>query len=140
MRVLRPFALAAALVTVFLYLTSASRWDIGSVLRPVHSVGRLWSEPAAAATNGGFTADEQNNIEVYHAARDATVNITSIVVQEDWFWGAYQGKGVGSGFIINPDGQILTNFHVVRGTAQLTVTLADKKSYKATILGTDERN
>ena len=74
------------------------------------------------------------------AASDATVNITSIVVQEDWFWGAYQGKGAGSGFIINPDGQILTNYHVVRGTAQLTVTLSDKKGYKARMLGTDSRN
>jgi S1-C subfamily serine protease len=140
MRVLRPFALAAALVAVFLYLTSASHWDVGSVLRPVRNVERLWSEPAAAATAGGYTADEQNNIDIYHSASGATVNITSIVVQEDWFWGAYQGKGAGSGFIINPDGQILTNYHVVRGTAQLTVTLSNKKSYKARILGTDSRN
>ncbi len=140
MRVLRPFALAAALVAVFLYLTSASHWDVGSVLRPVRNMERLWSEPAAAATAGGYTADEQNNIDIYHSASGATVNITSIVVQEDWFWGAYQGKGAGSGFIINPDGQILTNYHVVRGTAQLTVTLSDKKSYKARILGTDSRN
>ena len=140
MRVLRPFALAAALVAVFLYLTSASHWDVGTVLRPVRNVERLWSEPASAATAGGYTADEQNNIDIYHSASGATVNITSIVVQEDWFWGAYQGKGAGSGFIINPDGQILTNYHVVRGTAQLTVTLSDKKSYKARILGTDSRN
>jgi S1-C subfamily serine protease len=140
MRVLRPFALAAALVTVFLYLTSTAHWDVGKMLRPVTNVERLWSEPAAAATAGGYTPDEQNNIDIYHGARDATVNITSIVVQEDWFWGATQGKGAGSGFIINPDGQILTNYHVVRGTAQLTVTLADKKSYKARILGTDQRN
>ncbi len=139
MKVLRPFALAAALVAVFLYLTSASHWDVGKVLRPAGGFERLWSEPAAAAA-GGYTPDEQNNIDIYHGSRDATVNITSIVVQEDWFWGATQGKGAGSGFIINPDGQILTNYHVVRGTAQLTVTLADKKSFKARILGTDQRN
>jgi S1-C subfamily serine protease len=140
MRVLRPFALAAALVTVFLYLTSASRWDVGSILRPGQNAERLWTEPAAAASTGAYTSDEQNNIDVYRAAKDATVSITSIVVQEDWFWGTSQGKGAGSGFIINPNGQILTNYHVVRGTAQLTVTLADKKTYKAIPLGVDPRN
>ncbi len=140
MRILRPFALAAALVAVFLYLTSASHWDVGSVLRPMRSAEQLWSEPAAAAATGGYTADEQNNIDIYRAAKDATVSITSIVVQEDWFWGTYQGKGAGSGFIINPNGQILTNYHVVRGTAQLTVTLADKRTYKAVPLGVDPRN
>jgi S1-C subfamily serine protease len=140
MRILRPFALAAALVVVFVYLTSASHWDVGSILHPMNSAERLWTEPAAAAATGGYTSDEQNNIDIYRAAKDATVSITSIVVQEDWFWGTYQGKGAGSGFIINPNGQILTNYHVVRGTAQLTVTLADKKTYKAVPLGVDPRN
>jgi S1-C subfamily serine protease len=140
MRILRPFAWAAVLVAGFLYITSASRWDIGRILRPVQDTGRAWAEPAAAATAGVYTADEQNNIEIYRMAKEATVNITSIVVQEDWFFGAYQGEGAGSGFIVNPDGRILTNFHVVRGSAQLTVTLNDKKTFKARVLGVDRRN
>jgi S1-C subfamily serine protease len=138
MRILRPFVWAAVLVAAFLYLTSASRWDIGRVFRPA---ARLWSEPASAATAGVYTADEQNNIEIYKNAREATVNITSIVYQQDWFWGnTYEGKGAGSGFIVSPSGEILTNYHVVNGTAQLTVTLQDKKSYKARILFQDARN
>jgi S1-C subfamily serine protease len=140
MRALRPFIWAAFLVAGFLYVTSVAHWDVGRAFKPVRDVGRLWSEPASAATAGGYTADEQNNIDVYRSASEATVNITSIVVHEDFFWGAYQGEGAGSGFIINPDGQILTNYHVVKGTAQLTVTLNDKKTYKATILGADSRN
>ncbi len=137
MRVLRPFALAAILVAGFLYVTSVSRWDIGRLFRPSSPHARLWTEPASAATAGGYTADEQNNIDIYRAASEATVNITSIVYQEDWFWGTYQGQGAGSGFIVSPTGEILTNYHVVSGTAQLTVTLLDKKSYKAKILFTD---
>src|SRR5690242_17702434 len=140
MRVLRPFVWAAVLVAGFLYLTSAARWDVSRVLRPVRNAGRAWSEPAAAATAGVYTPDEQNNIEIYRTAKEATVNITSIVVRDDWFWGPQTGEGAGSGFIINPDGRILTNFHVVSGTAQLTVTLNDKKTYKASVLGTDRRN
>ena len=44
-------------------------------------------------------------------------------------------EGAGSGFIINQDGLILTNNHVVKGSEQLTVTLFDKKTYKATLVG-----
>jgi S1-C subfamily serine protease len=140
MKVLRPFVWAAILVAGFLYVTSVAHWDVTRALVPIRNAGRIWTEPASAATAGVYTADEQNNIDVYRTAKEATVNITSIVVQEDFFYGAYEGKGAGSGFIINPDGRILTNYHVVKGTAQLTVTLNDKKTYKAKILGVDRRN
>jgi S1-C subfamily serine protease len=139
MKVLRPFLWAVVLVTGFLYFTSVARWDIGRIWRPVTSAGRLWTEPESAQT-AGYSNDEQNNIDIYKMARQATVNITSIVYREGWFFQLYPEKGTGSGFIINPEGQILTNFHVVSGTAQLTVTLEDKKVYKARILGTDPRN
>jgi len=140
MRVLRPFVWAAILVAGFLYVTSVAHWDVGRLLQPVRTAGRAWSEPASAAGAAVYTADEQNNIDIYRTAREATVNITSIVIQEDWLYGAYQGEGAGSGFIINPDGRILTNYHVVKGSAQLTVTLNDKKTYKADVLGIDRRN
>jgi S1-C subfamily serine protease len=138
MKVLRPFLWAIVLVAGFLYITSAAHWDVGRVLQPVRSVGRLWSEPAAAQT-AGFSADEQNNIEIYKNARDATVNITSVVYQEDFFFRVIPAEGTGSGFIIKPTGEILTNNHVVSST-ELTVTLADKKVYKAKILAKDPRN
>jgi S1-C subfamily serine protease len=140
MRVLRPFVWAAILVAGFLYVTSVAHWDVGRLLQPVRTAGRAWSEPASAAGAGVYTADEQNNIDIYRTAKEATVNITSIVIQEDWLYGAYQAEGAGSGFIINPDGRILTNYHVVKGNAQLSVTLNDKKTYKADVLGVDKRN
>jgi S1-C subfamily serine protease len=140
MRVLRPFVWAAILVAGFLYVTSVAHWDVGRLLQLVRTASRAWSEPASAAGAGVYTADEQNNIDIYRTAKEATVNITSIVIQEDWLYGAYQAEGAGSGFIINPDGRILTNYHVVKGNAQLTVTLNDKKTYKADVLGVDKRN
>ena len=139
MKVLRPFLWAIALVGVFLYITSVAHWNLGRLLQPVSSVGRLWSEPASAET-AGFSADEQNNIGVYKNARDATVNITSTITREDWFFRVYQQEGAGSGFIIKPTGEILTNNHVVAGSEKLTVTLADKKVYNAKVLGTDRAN
>jgi S1-C subfamily serine protease len=134
MRVLRPFLWAAVLVAVFLYATSAGHWNLGGLLAPMRSVGS-WSEPASAAN--AYTTDEQNNIDVYRMAHEATVNITSVVYQQDFFFQIYPVEGAGSGFIINPEGQILTNNHVVRGSRQVTVTLADKKVYKAKVLATD---
>ena len=139
MKVLRPFLWAIALVGVFLYITSVAHWNLGRLLQPVSSVGRLWSEPASAET-AGFSADEQNNIGVYKNARDATVNITSTITREDWFFRVYQQEGAGSGFIIKSTGEILTNNHVVNGSEKLTVTLADKKVYNAKVLGTDRAN
>jgi len=48
-------------------------------------------------------------------------------------------QGVGSGFIISPDGMILTNAHVVDGAQEVTVRLWDKREFTAKVLGTDAR-
>jgi S1-C subfamily serine protease len=138
MRILRPFAWAAVLVAAFLFVTSTGHWKLAHFLPQVRSSTPIWEEPASAASN--FSPDEQNNIEIYKMAREATVNITSRVYRQDWFFRVYPEEGTGSGFIINKEGQILTNFHVVRGSTQLTVRLSDQKSYKARVLGTDSRN
>ena len=52
----------------------------------------------------------------------------------------YPEKGTGTGFVISPDGEILTNNHVAGGGSELSVTLSDKKVYKARVLGFDPRN
>src|SRR5437660_5037211 len=74
-------------------------------------------------------------------ANSTTVNISSIVYRENWFQQVYPERGQGSGFLINDQGWILTNRHVVSGRApQIPVTLADKSQYKARILGADDNN
>jgi S1-C subfamily serine protease len=137
MKALRPLLLAAIIVAAFLSLTSG--FNFNRFWQPVRNAGRLWSAPAAAQT-AVFGADEQNNIDIYKTAHEATVNITSVVYQQNFFFQVYPVEGAGSGFIINSDGLILTNNHVVNGTAKLTVTLADKKSYDGKVLGVDQRN
>jgi serine protease Do len=48
-------------------------------------------------------------------------------------------RGVGSGFILSPDGLIMTNAHVVDGADEVLVTLPDKREFKAKIIGADKR-
>jgi serine protease Do len=49
-------------------------------------------------------------------------------------------RGVGSGFIVSDDGYVLTNAHVVEGADEVTVTLTDRREFKAKVLGSDRRS
>ena len=69
----------------------------------------------------------------------AVVNITSTAVAFDFFYGAVPQQGQGSGFIIDPDGHILTNNHVIAGARQVEVTLWNKKKYRAEVIGADRQ-
>lgn len=134
---LRPIIWALALVAGFVYITSRADWSVRRIFEPVQTTGRIWSAPEVART-ATFGADEQNNIDIYRMANAATVNISSVVYRENWFAQVYPERGQGSGFIINEQGLIITNQHVVSGRApEVQVKLADKTQYKATILGTD---
>src|ERR1700689_2865974 len=135
----RPLILTLLIAAVFLFVTVHGEWNLRQLIQPLSSNGRLWSEPVTAH-GSGFGADEQNNIDIYKTNRLATVNITSIVYQRDFFFQVFPQKGIGSGFIINEDGEILTNNHVVSGSRNITVTLSDKTHYQATVVGLDRRN
>jgi S1-C subfamily serine protease len=143
MRILRPLFWAALMVAAFVYITEITHWDLGGVRTATHQ----WTEPSpASAAPGGFSADEQNNIDIYKTSHDATVNITSKVMRENWFGQIFPQEGTGSGFVINADGEILTNNHVVvdpetgRLASQLTVKFADQKEYPGQVIGRDPRS
>jgi S1-C subfamily serine protease len=133
MKSLRPIFLAIVLVGAFYFVTnrlsgpSVPSW----VTHPSHV------ELTQAAGPTGYDPEEQNNIAVYKKALPSVVNITSTAVAYDFFYGAVPQQGMGSGFVIDGEGHILTNFHVVEGARQVEVTTSDKKKYKAQIVGTD---
>jgi S1-C subfamily serine protease len=133
MKFLRPVFLAILLVSAFYVVITrlggpqAPAW----VTRPSHV------ELTEAAAPASYDSEEQNNIAVYKKALPSVVNITSTAVAFDFFYGPVPQQGMGSGFVIDSEGHILTNFHVVEGARQVEVTTSDKKKYKAQIVGTD---
>jgi S1-C subfamily serine protease len=133
---LRTLLLAALLVGGFVYLTT--RTD--SPIREVFSGGNspLWNGPTVTHS-AGLGADEQNNIDIYKSAKDSVVYITSTVIQRTFFYDI-PSQALGSGFLLNADGQILTNNHVISGSSQVEVTLPDQSKYKAQILYRDRTN
>jgi serine protease Do len=48
--------------------------------------------------------------------------------------------GIGSGFIISPDGYVLTNAHVVADASEVTVRLTDRREFRAKVIGVDKRS
>ncbi len=91
-----------------------------------------------------YDAEELNNIAVYKKVLPSVVNITATSRVLNFFFQVVPQQGQGSGFILTPDGKILTNFHVIangnervqRGTV-VDVTTSDKRHYKADIIATD---
>ncbi len=136
---LRTLLLTALLVGGFLYVTNRRTGLLDRALDTVRGRQVSWSGPETAR-GAGLSNDELNNIEIYKKARMATVNITSTVYRRTWFLEVYPSKDIGSGFIIDDQGHILTNSHVLQGGGRVQVTLENHDMYDARILQRDRRN
>ncbi len=114
----------------------------------LYNLNRLWpasDEPGVALaeqapvniTDPSAVTDEQNSIDVYKAIAPGVAFINTTSYQQD-FWGDVQeGKGNGSGSVIDTNGNILTNYHVIEGAQKLTVSFGGEKNYPATVVGGD---
>jgi len=131
---LRTFVIALALVGGFVYLTSRQNSPVRNLWT---NRGATWTGPSVAYS-AGLNPDETNNIDIYKASKESVVYITSTVYQRDFFFGVQAVQGLGSGFLINADGQILTNYHVISGSSDVEVTMPpDQSRYKAKVLHRD---
>src|SRR6267142_3012415 len=92
----------------------------------------------ANITDPSLATDEQNNIEVYKAASPGVVYIQSTTMQRDFFGMFSQPvEGAGSGSVIDEQGDILTNYHVIANAEKLTVSFGSGKAYPAKVVGRD---
>ncbi|PYS06622.1 MAG: peptidase [Acidobacteria bacterium] len=98
------------------------------------------SSPAAVPA-ARLSDEERNNIEVYQKYSQGVVNITTTTVGYDFFLRPVpMESGTGSGAIIDTQGHIVTNFHVIREAERLEVTLPDKTKHIAKVVGSDPNN
>jgi S1-C subfamily serine protease len=150
---LRPVLLVILLLSGFYYLTTHVG-STGTFAPLLHRAAPATAEPGAntAAVNGpmgtfeltqaaaapAYDTEEQQNIAVYKKALPSVVNITSTAVAFDFFYGPVPQQGQGSGFILDKQGHILTNNHVIDNAQRVEVTLFDKHKYKATVVGVDK--
>ncbi len=133
MRFFRPFVLGILLAGAFYWFTTHNNHvdPPGWIARPTQV------ELSQAAGPEKLDPEEQNNIDVYHKVIPSVVNITTKTMAYDFFYGPVPEQGQGSGFIIDKQGHILTNYHVVGDASQVEVTLHNKKAYKAVVIGRD---
>lgn len=76
---------------------------------------------------------------LYEKVKDSVVIIRGVIVQYDVFHSPHYTQVQGSGFVYNFSGRmvVITNYHVVQGAVNLTVTFIDGNGYAATVLGSD---
>jgi len=100
--------------------------------------GAAFSEKAPAGiTDPSLATDEQNNIEVYRTLSSGVVFIHSTSYARDFLGFVEPPEGSGSGSIIDEQGDILTNYHVIEGAQKLSVSLGGQKDYAARVIGGD---
>jgi S1-C subfamily serine protease len=95
---------------------------------------------ANAAHDGSLTEEEALNVRIYRQAAPAVANILTKATEYDFFMDPVPVEGAGSGFVIDPRGYILTNFHVVQEAQSIEVVLGDQTRYPAKFIGADQRN
>ena len=89
-------------------------------------------------TDPSLATDEQNNIEVYKSAAPGVVYIQSTTTVRDFFgMFSQEREGAGSGSVIDEQGDILTNYHVIAEAEKLTVSFGTGKNYPARVIGRD---
>ena len=107
----------------------AQRWGGGG--------GTPAAETRTVAARGDLAADEAATIALFRTASPAVAYITSVAVRRDQFTlNVFEiPQGSGSGFLWDTAGHVVTNFHVVAAASSARVTLADRSSWDAELVG-----
>jgi len=150
---LRPVLFVLLILTGFYYLTTRLM-PVGALAGLLHrgvapsgttittAQGPLGDFALTQAdASPAFDTEEQQNIAVYKRALPSVVNITSTALACcDFFFRPVPEQGQGSGFILDKQGHILTNNHVIDNAQSVEVTLSNRRKYKATVINIDRNH
>jgi len=103
-------------------------------------LGSSSSAATIAQRDAVLTEEESINVRIYRQASPAVANIRTKTTEYDFFMDPVPVEGAGSGFVMDPRGYILTNYHVVEGAQSIEVVLGDQSRYTAKFIGADQRN
>ncbi len=131
----RQILLIALVSGLFAAITVAVVDRVSNRLQPT---GAAFTEGApAGVANPATVSDEQNNIDIYRILSPGVVNVHSTTYARDFFGYVEPKQGSGSGSILDQEGNILTNYHVIEGAEKVSVSLGGQKNYAARIIGGD---
>lgn len=124
-------------IVLALALISTETLNLGYT-KSSNGTKKIYSSSGITATNSSG-GDTLSNADIIDKVGPAVVGIVCDFESQDWFWGSQTQQGSGSGVIINEDGYIVTNNHVIENATKITVNLISGESYDAKLVGTDSR-
>ena len=128
-------AFSSALIAVG---ATALLYNYGKVWQSASGSDIAFAEQSPSSiTDPSAVTDEQNSIEVYKAISPGVAFINTTSYTQDMWGDVEEGKGNGSGSVIDTNGDILTNYHVIEGAQKLTVSFGGDKTYPAKVIGGD---
>ena len=124
--------MGAALLGGVVAVGLGQTFDSGSTTTVIREIQSGTTEPAAFPAKGGKKISD-----IYEGAKHGVVQVTSTSVVSSSFFGAQEQQAQGSGFVIDKDGHVVTNYHVVEGAKKVQVSFSDEEQMNATVVGTD---
>ncbi len=136
--------LLRTIVVTALFTSAATilllRWGLLPEYAKPGPAARFEAVKAADAKQPPLSPDEQINVDVYNKVSPGVVNITFTVVEYDFWLMPYANEGTGSGVVLDLEGHVLTNNHVIESAQTLEVALPDHTTYQAEVVGQDPQN
>lgn len=118
-------------------LTSQADLESIASSRAEAAPGDFWNQSQGEQLE--MTPEERINVSVYERSNPSVVNISTRLVEIDNFWRMRrEAEGSGSGAILDKQGHIITNYHVVEDADRIDVTLASNETFSATLIGKDK--
>ncbi|RMG98447.1 MAG: PDZ domain-containing protein [Chloroflexi bacterium] len=96
--------------------------------------------PLSEADMVPFDIEEQLITNLYARVSPSVVHITSRIITMSFFFGPMPSEGTGSGFVLDKEGHIVTNFHVIEDAESIEVRFSDETSVPAEVIGVDPPN